>query len=368
MRSMMVALLALIVTGLIPAAPTSAQTSDSRCFAETGFCISGTIRSYWERNGGLAVFGFPTGPVQTMTIEGWSGPAQWFERDRLEDHANQGLGVLAGRLGAERLVQMGRPWAYGNSGAPEGSCRSFIETGHYLCGAFRNYWERNGGLERFGFPITGEVIELIEGQPYLVQYFERRRMELHPENQPPYNVLLGLLGNEIRNPLDQQHCAITVLSELQSNYRAFGGRDRLGCALPGQDYNYVQGATARFERGQMYWISQRGGRSLVIVLFYEPDGRVSQQIFEDYWQPGDPDTAGLTPPGSLLEPRRGFGKIWREQPGVRERIGWALEYEQESVLTFQRFQNGDLLYPMNENLVWELYRNGSARSEQRRYD
>ncbi len=29
-----------------------------------------------------------------------------------------------------------------------------------------------------------------------VQYFERARMELHPENQRPYDVLLGLLGNE----------------------------------------------------------------------------------------------------------------------------------------------------------------------------
>jgi hypothetical protein len=27
-----------------------------------------------------------------------------------------------------------------------------------------------------------------------VQYFERVRMELHPENNPPYNVLLGRLA------------------------------------------------------------------------------------------------------------------------------------------------------------------------------
>jgi glucose/arabinose dehydrogenase len=31
-----------------------------------------------------------------------------------------------------------------------------------------------------------------------VQWFERARFELHPENQPPYDVLLGLLGNELR--------------------------------------------------------------------------------------------------------------------------------------------------------------------------
>jgi micrococcal nuclease len=41
--------------------------------------------------------------------------------------------------------------------------------------------------------------ETIQGQEYTVQYFERARFELHPENQPPFNVLLGLLGNELRD-------------------------------------------------------------------------------------------------------------------------------------------------------------------------
>ena len=81
------ALVALAVLPLSPAQGTQAQSAN-RCFPETGFCISGPIRQYWERNGGLPVFGFPTTPLQTETVEGWSGPVQWFERDRLEDHAN----------------------------------------------------------------------------------------------------------------------------------------------------------------------------------------------------------------------------------------------------------------------------------------
>jgi hypothetical protein len=36
----------------------SAQTAE-RCFAETGHCISGPIRAYWEQHGGLPVFGYP---------------------------------------------------------------------------------------------------------------------------------------------------------------------------------------------------------------------------------------------------------------------------------------------------------------------
>ena len=51
----------------------------------------------------------------------------------------------------------------------------------------------------FGLPVSDVQTEEIEGKPYQVQWFERARFELHPENQPPYNVLLGLLGNEVRN-------------------------------------------------------------------------------------------------------------------------------------------------------------------------
>lgn len=43
---------------LTHATPATAQT-DQRCFPETRQCVSGPIRAYWERNGGLAVFGFP---------------------------------------------------------------------------------------------------------------------------------------------------------------------------------------------------------------------------------------------------------------------------------------------------------------------
>jgi hypothetical protein len=171
-----------------------------RCFPQTGFCISGSIRDYWERNGGLPVFGYPIGDVHVETVEGtWTGPVQWFERDRLEDHANEGHGVLAGRLGALRFGQIyGTDWQQlpGDSAAMPG-CRFFRETQFNLCEPFLSYWQRNGGLARFGYPITRQRQENIEGRAYTVQYFERRRMEYHPENAAPYNVLLGLLGREV---------------------------------------------------------------------------------------------------------------------------------------------------------------------------
>jgi hypothetical protein len=72
----------------------------------------------------------------------------------------------------------------------QGDGRFFPETGHSVGGRFLEFWQRNGGLPVFGYPLTAERQE--DGRT--VQYFERARFELHPENQPPYDVLLGRLG------------------------------------------------------------------------------------------------------------------------------------------------------------------------------
>ena len=74
----------------------------------------------------------------------------------------------------------------------------FSETGHYLWG-MRPFWESNGGLPVFGYPMTEEFLELNadSGKVHNVQYFERQRFEHHPENAgTPYEVLLGRLGVE----------------------------------------------------------------------------------------------------------------------------------------------------------------------------
>lgn len=148
-RTFFMVLLVCLSTGLL-VSPSQAQ-SNERCFEETGYCISGAIREYWERNGGLAVFGFPITEIREESVHesDWREPVQWFERDRLENHGD-GL-VLAGRLGATLLERQLRPWEEApkvDTAPPE--CRYFAVTGHSLCEPFRSYWEQNGGLERFG--------------------------------------------------------------------------------------------------------------------------------------------------------------------------------------------------------------------------
>lgn len=70
--------------------------------------------------------------------------------------------------------------------------RVFPETGHGIGGGFRWFWEHNGGLPIFGYPLTDELQE--DGRT--VQYFERAVFEYHPENSDPWKVLLRRIGAE----------------------------------------------------------------------------------------------------------------------------------------------------------------------------
>jgi len=96
-------------------------------------------------------------------------------------------------------------WARSSSGIGKpsamssvGGCASFPQTGQELCGRLKVFWEINGGLPVFGYPKSPMRVEVnaADGRAYWTQWFERNRLEIHPENERPYHVLLGLLGVE----------------------------------------------------------------------------------------------------------------------------------------------------------------------------
>ena len=68
--------------------------------------------------------------------------------------------------------------------------RYFKETGHNLIGDIRAFYEANGDVAAFGLPLT----EVIAENGLQVQYFERARFELHPENGDTNFVTLTLVG------------------------------------------------------------------------------------------------------------------------------------------------------------------------------
>ncbi|MCX7791093.1 MAG: glycoside hydrolase family 5 protein [Chloroflexaceae bacterium] len=174
----------------------------SRAFAETGLTVSGVFLAAWERGGGLTVFGLPLTPERVeRSADGRDRRVQWFERNRLEYHPENPPpnDVLSGLLGVEYLARRGMDWRGlpTVSGAGPG-CRYFPETQHSLCPPFRAFWERNGGLATFGYPISEPLTEAVEGGRVLtVQYFERSRFEEHPDQPPARRVQLSRLGAEL---------------------------------------------------------------------------------------------------------------------------------------------------------------------------
>ena len=184
--------------GAIPGAAAASQ-GGQRYFSHTGHFLRGRFLEFWEVNGGTAVLGLPiTEPIieNGLTV-------QYLERARLEYHPeispnNPNRQVLLTRLGVIMSEARGLFFQPVPAGSSTFTSVFFRETGHNLANAFLEYWQRNGGLAVFGYPISEEFVEIspTDGREYTVQYFERNRFEWHPERQPPYNVQLGLLGVE----------------------------------------------------------------------------------------------------------------------------------------------------------------------------
>jgi hypothetical protein len=172
----------------------------SRYFGETGKTVRGPFLTHWETRGGLAIYGFPlSDEFEQVLSDGQAYTVQYFERARFEWHpdAPDPYKVQLGQFGRQ-LHPLYPP-------VPDCRCGLyFTETGHNIAGRFRDYWERNGGLAQFGYPITDEVTETLEdGGQYTVQWFERARFEHHPENPAPYDVLLGQFGRRIYESLER---------------------------------------------------------------------------------------------------------------------------------------------------------------------
>ncbi|NTW02704.1 MAG: hypothetical protein HGA19_15725, partial [Oscillochloris sp.] len=117
-----------------------------------------------------------------------------------------------------------RNTAVAQSGTPE-EPRYFSETGYSIKGVFRRYWESQGGLTVFGYPISGQAkaVNPADGKLYETQWFERHRMEYHPElaNDPNYYILLGLLGQELAKT--SISASVTPSNLLQGNCRSVEG-------------------------------------------------------------------------------------------------------------------------------------------------
>jgi len=158
-------------------------------FYSTGHYVKGPFRDFYHSRGETRIFGYPQTEVFYDPYIGlW---VQYFDNVRMEYHPENPepykvqLGLLADTLGHHDpplppdQVPRGNPFR-----------RYFPETGHVVSFAFLAFYDRNGGLDIFGYPISEPIVE----NDRIVQYFQRARMEWHPERPRNERVVLGALG------------------------------------------------------------------------------------------------------------------------------------------------------------------------------
>jgi hypothetical protein len=120
-------------------------------------------------------------------------------------------------------------------------------------------------------------------------------------------------------------------------------------------------AEQHFEGGVMIWVENTiwfEEQERIFVLYNDDQPSPKWQTFTDEWDAGDPDhDPAIVPPDGLYQPVRGFGKVWRKNPQVRDRLGWAVDQETGFSTIMQsttRFKYNSLYLRALDGDVWHL--------------
>jgi hypothetical protein len=170
-------------------------------FALTGHNVPNVLMDYWNTHGSWRNVGLPISEIfRQVNDDGSTRLTQFFERQVLEWNAGDD----------EKPIVTSNLIGY-TASAPD-SARAkidafesndhavyFPQTGHQLANGFLHYWQDNGGLATFGYPITEEFSgETPDGRKYVAQVFERARFEWWPDKAgQPGDITQGLLGVEL---------------------------------------------------------------------------------------------------------------------------------------------------------------------------
>ena len=196
-RTIVIALAALAALLAVPAASADASDDygpDEVYFEVTGHYLGGDFLDFWREYGGIQTFGYP----MTPEIEEDGMTVQYFERHVLEYHPDNPAEyqVLLRRLGAEARDSrdLSDHDAFQEQSEAD-SGRYFEPTGQNMQHGFLDYWENNGALRIFGYPISAEF----EHDGTHVQFLERAIIEWHPDNPAAWRVLFERLGAQAAN-------------------------------------------------------------------------------------------------------------------------------------------------------------------------
>ncbi|HUW09697.1 MAG TPA: META domain-containing protein, partial [Anaerolineae bacterium] len=173
--------------------------------------------------------------------------------------------------------------------------------------------------ERRSVPVSGSLDVTIGEQERLWQEFEL--------------VVEDSLGRTtVRWLAVQIRCPFSYFFALPSGW----GSDH----CPFKPAAFPWSAEQSFQHGRMIWLegipAESDGQGVarsqtVYVLHYsgaDPSEGGQVEVFADTWTDAElASDLSIVAPAGLYQPVRGFGKVWRENPGVRARLGWALNEE-----------------------------------------
>lgn len=185
-------------------APVFAQSSGSEFFKETGHFVSGDFLTYYRSvSNPQLLFGYPI--TEAFVKNGLT--VQYFQRARFELYPSQPAGqrVRLTPIGRE-LYKQGERLDIFNPFA----CRYFAKTGFSVCYAFLDFYKQNGGMDRFGQPISPFEYH----NDLIVQYFENARFEWKPWMPEGQRVSVADLG---RQYFDHQREDPNLLKPATSN-------------------------------------------------------------------------------------------------------------------------------------------------------
>jgi hypothetical protein len=91
-----------------------------------------------------------------------------------------------------------------------------------------------------------------------------------------------------------------------------------------------------FEHGRMFWI--RHSRQIWVMVASEDNENAGDwYCYNDTFEEGEEEIdPSLIAPEGMYQPRRGFGKLWREHQDFKDALGWAItpEFELTSNYTY----------------------------------
>lgn len=117
-------------------------------------------------------------------------------------------------------------------------------------------------------------------------------------------------------------------------------------------------ALLQFQQGYMVWIDVQDAIYVLYDSANTPRWEAFNDTFDDGMMEFDPHW-GEGPPYTF-QPHRGFGKVWRERPEVRQRLGWAVrEWSEPYNAQVQMAADGSVFIQESRGGVFNLLPNGS---------